>query len=231
MNDDLHPDAVDEELRRRFGAGAPSGADPDAVLDAMRPRLQRARTRRRASFASAIAGVAVLVVVLAFALGGNGGDGSVRVPPATKGPVSTVPTAPTTAPAGGAPTPDSLPDDHGDDSTAATTPTAPVDTVPGTVAGHGGSDRARGPEASVLVRRRLDHRALRGRRGVARRRARRPPGYTAEVHDNGPTRVEVRFSNGQTEWRIRVDVDERRSSSPRSRSTDQTSTGTVACPS
>ena len=33
-----------------------------------------------------------------------------------------------------------------------------------------------------------------------------PPGYTAEVHDNGPTRVEVRFNNGQTEWRIRVDV-------------------------
>ena len=31
-------------------------------------------------------------------------------------------------------------------------------------------------------------------------------GYTAEIHDNGPTRVEVRFNNGQTEWRIRVDV-------------------------
>jgi hypothetical protein len=31
-------------------------------------------------------------------------------------------------------------------------------------------------------------------------------GYSAEVHDNGPTRVEVRFSNGQTEWRIRVEV-------------------------
>ena len=31
-------------------------------------------------------------------------------------------------------------------------------------------------------------------------------GYTQEVHDNGPTRVEVRFSNGQTEWRIRVDL-------------------------
>ena len=31
-------------------------------------------------------------------------------------------------------------------------------------------------------------------------------GYTADVHDNGPTRVEVRFNNGQTEWRIRVDV-------------------------
>ncbi len=32
------------------------------------------------------------------------------------------------------------------------------------------------------------------------------PGFTEEVHDNGPTRVEVRFNNGQIEWRIRVDV-------------------------
>jgi hypothetical protein len=31
-------------------------------------------------------------------------------------------------------------------------------------------------------------------------------GYTQEVQDNGPTRVEVRFNNGQTEWRIRVDL-------------------------
>ena len=32
-------------------------------------------------------------------------------------------------------------------------------------------------------------------------------GFTAEVHDNGPSRVEVRFTNGATEWRIRVDVE------------------------
>ena len=31
-------------------------------------------------------------------------------------------------------------------------------------------------------------------------------GFTAEVHDNGPTRVEVRFSDGQTEWRIRIEL-------------------------
>jgi hypothetical protein len=31
-------------------------------------------------------------------------------------------------------------------------------------------------------------------------------GYTTEIHDNGPTRVEVRFNNGLTEWRIRVDL-------------------------
>jgi hypothetical protein len=31
-------------------------------------------------------------------------------------------------------------------------------------------------------------------------------GFTTEVHDNGPTRVEVRFSDGSTEWRIRVEI-------------------------
>jgi hypothetical protein len=31
-------------------------------------------------------------------------------------------------------------------------------------------------------------------------------GFSSEVHDNGPTRVEVRFSSGDTEWRIRVEV-------------------------
>jgi hypothetical protein len=31
-------------------------------------------------------------------------------------------------------------------------------------------------------------------------------GYAVEVHDNGPTRVEVRFTSGGTEWRIRVEL-------------------------
>ena len=53
------------------------------------------------------------------------------------------------------------------------------------------------------------------------RPAARRAGFTAEVHDNGPTRVEVRFSNGQTEWRIRVDVVNGALVSPRSRSTER----------
>jgi hypothetical protein len=31
-------------------------------------------------------------------------------------------------------------------------------------------------------------------------------GFGAEVHDNGPTRVEVRFTDGDTEWRIRIEL-------------------------
>lgn len=203
MNDDLHPDVVDEELRRRFGAGAPSGADPDAVLDAMRPRLQHARNRRRASFASAIAGVAVLVVVLAFALDGSGGDGSVRVPPATKGPVSTAPTTPTTAPSGGAATPDSLPDDHGNDETTATVPDATpptespsVTTAPAETSIFQAWYPSDGGSITVDL---IDGR-------VSLTSSSPAAGFTDEVRDNGPTRVEVRFSNRATEWRIRVDV-------------------------
>jgi hypothetical protein len=179
MNDELHPDAVDDELRRRFGAGAPTDADPEVVLDSMRPRLQRARTRRRASFASAIAGVALLVVVLAFALGtGGGGDGSVRVPPASQQPVTTtVPSTPSTTPEGGSATPDTV---GGQVAPAAQEVTYPSD---------GGSIVVRLADGEVSL--------------VSSTPA---AGYSAELHDNGPTRVEVRFSNGETEWRIRVDV-------------------------
>jgi hypothetical protein len=31
-------------------------------------------------------------------------------------------------------------------------------------------------------------------------------GFEAEVHDSGPGRVEVRFGNGGTEWRIRIEL-------------------------
>jgi hypothetical protein len=207
MNDDLHPDAIDDELRRRFGAGAPNDGDPAAVLDAMRPRLQQARTRRRASFAGAIAGVAVVVVVLAFVLGsGGGGGGSVRTPPASNAPHTSAPTVPTTAPNGGPATPDSTPstlDDHGDDSTSPTTPTVLVSTpttdAPPPISPAAPHDEPFTSDGGSIVVRLADGQVSLVSSSPA-------AGYTAEVHDNGPTRVEVRFSNGETEWRIRVDV-------------------------
>jgi hypothetical protein len=212
MNDDLRPDAFDEELSRRFGAGAgaPAEADPDVVLDAMRPRLQQARTRRRASLASAIAGVAVVVVVLAFVLGGGGGGGgSVRTPPASNSPgtpTTTSSTPSTTAPTGGSATPDTV---HGreQEQASATTPSVPDATPPATSP----SDTTP-PDATSIVQAwansdggSIGYEFVDGRISLAGVTA--APGYTAQVQDNGPTRVEVRFSNGQTEWRIRVDVD------------------------
>jgi hypothetical protein len=209
MNDDLRPDAFDEELSRRFGEGAPADADPDVVLDAMRPRLQQARTRRRASFASAIAGVAVFVVVLAFVLGGGGGGGgSVRTPPASNSPGTTTPTPSTpstTAPAGGSATPDTVPDGEHEHA-AATTPSVPDATPPTTPA------ETTPPIESTILQKwvpsdggSITYDFVDGRISLTGVTA--APGYTSQVQDNSPTRIEVRFSNGQTEWRIRVDVD------------------------
>ena len=218
MSDDVRfdaPDPFDDELRRRFASGATGDADPDAVLDAMRPRLQRARTRRRASIAGALGGAAVVVVVVLFVLGAGGGGntGSVHTPPATHSPVRTLPTAPTTGPSGGSATPDSVPapiDDHGVDAasgaTTPTTPEAPGDATATSVppaltppANEPPSDTSYSSDGGSIVVRLAD--------GALSLVSSAPaPGFSADVHDDGATRVEVRFSNGSTEWRIRVDL-------------------------
>ncbi len=211
MSDELHRDAIDDELARRFGAPDSPGADPDVVLDAMRPRLERARMRRRASIASAVAGTAMAAVLLVLVLsGGGGGTNSVHTPPASNAPIHTLPPAPSTTDAGGSVTPDdtivggtngggSFDESH-DGSTETTQPigaeeipaTAPP-TVPGTE-----EHTYSSPGGSIVVNF--------GGGVVSFAGSTAAPGYTTEIHDNEPTRVEVRFSNGVTEWRIRVDV-------------------------
>jgi hypothetical protein len=212
MTDDLDfpaTDPLDDELRRRFLTGSSPDSDPDAVLDTMRPRLQRARTRRRVSVVSAVGTMAALVIVLLFVFGsGGGGSSSVRTPPGSRSPMKTVPSTPTTAPSGESATPETAPNGGkasspepptsipeatvpgaaGNDSTATTSPTAPVPTEQ-SYTSDGGSIVVQLVDGQVLL--------------VSSSPA---AGFAAAVHDNGPTRVEVRFNNGQTEWRIRVDV-------------------------
>jgi hypothetical protein len=209
MNDDFGfdpHDPIDDALRRRFEAGAPDGSDPDSVLDSIRPRLQRARTQRRAAIASALGGVAVVVVVLLLVLGGGGGGtGSVRTPPASHSPVHTAPPTPTTTPTGGPPTLDTIAgDDHGKDGATgdpavsapdATSPTVPAPETPRTIPSQASYTSDGG---SIVVAFTDGQVSLMSNTPAA--------GYTAEIHDNGPTRVEVRFANGQREWRIRIDV-------------------------
>jgi hypothetical protein len=212
MNDGLHFDPVDEELGRRLRDQGPLAGDPDVVLDAMRPRLRGARARRRAAMGGALASAAAAVIlVLVVASGGSGGTGSVRTPPASRGPVRTLPTVTTTAPDG---TPGdgraatgvdggeaSKPDDHG-----ATADTQPVsgpgaevpEATPPTSTPAAADTPYMSDGGSIVVRFDGSQVSL-----VSSSPA---TGFTAEVHDNGPTRVEVRFSNGETEWRIRVDV-------------------------
>jgi hypothetical protein len=204
-DDDLRPDALDDELRRRFDAGG-AAADPDPVLDSLRPRLQRARTRRRASAAGVLAGLAVVVVALFLALGpGGGGDRSVRTPPASGGPVTTGRPDATTTTGGTAPTVDTRPEPGG--TTATSVPSTAPGTAPAATPGTTAASTAPTPPSSSdysSAGGSITVRVADGR--VSLVRSAPAPGYTAEVHDDGPTRVEVRFSDGKTEWRIRVDL-------------------------
>jgi len=89
MNDEFFDpldDHIDGELRRRFEAASPrASGDPDAVLDSLRPQMQRARTRRRAAIGGTLAGAVALVAVAGFALtGGPSSSNNVNTPPATR---------------------------------------------------------------------------------------------------------------------------------------------------
>ena len=101
----------------------------------------------------------------------------------------------------------------GTEHSSATTPTGSDDTAANGPSGTGAvpppapTTAPAGPQTRhVQLGRRIDHGELRRRQHVSLASSSPAAGFTAEVHDNGPTRVEVRFSNGQTEWRIRVDV-------------------------
>jgi hypothetical protein len=208
-------DAIDAELRRRFDAAAtaaaasPSTDDADAVLETMRPRLRRAQVRHRTIMAGAAVAAVIAAVAVFFSVSGPG-DRSVRTPPATHSTVpQPSPAVTTTRPA----VPTTTLDDHGTDSgasgntgTAATSPaedsggssgrpSSPSTPAPPTASGDHSYTSAGG---SVTVTAANGTIALASSTPAA--------GFTQEVHDNGPTRVEVRFNDGQTEWRVRVDL-------------------------
>ena len=160
-------------------------------------RSSPARTRRRASFASAIAGVAVIVVVLAFVLGAAAAAARCACRRRPKG--RCAPRRPHPRPrgsVGSATTPDTLPDDHGNDATRRAPPRAMPDATAATEAPATAPPRpARGPDYSSpggrssctsavarspwrrALRRRLHHRGPRqrsdpGRSAVQQRRDR-----------------------------------------------------------
>lgn len=106
MSDDLGFEPIDEELRRRLGAAAPTG-DPDAALSALRSRLEHAQHRHRTIVA---VGSAFVVATIGAAVGSivPGGGRDVRILPAGGSrPLPTATSRPST------PTSSSVPDDHG----------------------------------------------------------------------------------------------------------------------
>ena len=220
MTDDFEFDAVESEVRRRFDTLDVSPEDPDAILGAMRPRLRRAQRNHRIATFAAATFVMVAAVVLGLAAFRGSDTGSVRItPPATHSP--SVSTTTTVLPDQGTPQV-SNPDDNGgsgqndnggsgqnDDATGgsqpapteSSAPTGATTPEPGPVptATPTTSDTPYTSAGGAIVVHRSGSTISLGSSSPA-------AGYAAEVHDNGPTRVEVRFDNGQTEWRIRVDL-------------------------
>ena len=214
MTDDGFDDPIERELQRRFADAGPGPDDTDAVLTSMQPRLRRARRGRRALSASvAVLGVALLIVVGFAALSGTESTRRVNVPPATRSPGvpttvvtpdgadapdgpdangandavdggGTTPPAPTTTPAGEAPTATTDPGGAENATPPATAPTGdtPYSSLGGSIVVHRAGDTISLASSTPAV------------------------GFTQEVHDNGPTRVEVRFKGDETEWRTRVDL-------------------------
>ena len=218
MTDDFDFDPLESELRRRFDTLEPAPDDPDAVLDAMRPRLRRAQRNHRIATSAAVdARGGVRWSSSALPRFGAATAASVRVtPPAAQlavgvdhdraarsrarptvstpaGRRSRRPREATARPVRTQPDPTGTQhaderDRAGDRHPQPEPTTAPVSSdTPYSSAG-----------GSIVVHRSGSTISLGSSTPAA--------GYTQEVHDNGPTRVEVRFNNGQTEWRIRVDL-------------------------
>ncbi|HEX5586754.1 MAG TPA: hypothetical protein VFZ17_05560 [Acidimicrobiia bacterium] len=214
MSDDaLGFEPVDDALRRELRDAAPRGGSAESALDALTPRFEHARRRRQLALAGGSllsAAAIVLVGAIALGVGGGGGRGSVQVPPAgspTRDPTGITTTLP--VPSDGATTGDaassaaasasasSAPAPSADGATQDPTPSsaAPTPSGPDPAPVQRTFDSAGG---SVTVE--LANGAL------AIVSTSTAPGYTQEIHDSGPSRVEVRFRNDDGEWRVRVDL-------------------------
>jgi len=206
MSDETMFDVLDTELRRRFEALPGGPLDTNAVLDSMRPRLQRAKRRHRLMIAGAATLALEAVAALALVAMGPHSDNSVGVRP-SRGPETTTSVAPrpsTPSTTAGTTTPPRTsdprrapapPSSAPASGTSATTPSTVVPTTSAAVSNDTTYSSAGG---SIVVH----------NTGSAISLVSGTPssGFGVEIHDNGPTRVEVRFNNGSTEWRIRVDL-------------------------
>jgi hypothetical protein len=201
MSDDSFGfEPIDDELRRRLDAAGPHPGDPDATLGALRPRYRRAKRRHQLVLAAGAAGVIGVIIGAGAAVVSTGGPDpqSVRIPAANSStsttasvprPVDSTPAPPIAGPSGGDTGPTALTSPSGPNGAATTTSAAPAAPVTNTYSSAGGT---------VTVK--LENGAL----SIVSTQA--AAGYSEERHDVGPDRVEVRFTNSDGEWRIRVDL-------------------------
>jgi hypothetical protein len=204
-------DELDRALAAGLGGLASDADDTDAVLSSMRPRLQRARTRRRLARAAVVLGAFIVMGSAAFALTGPDADKVKVAVPSTTRPAAVASTSTTRA----ATTTVAPPTTHTTTvTTAPPTPPAPHPTVP---ARGGTPPPATVPSPTTTTIAPSDLRTYHSDGGTMTVRYshgklalvsyRAASGYTAEVHRNQPDDVEVRFS-GPDERRIRIRVEQ-----------------------
>ena len=225
MNTDDFDPLDDETLARGLNALAPSefDLDADAALGTMRPALHRARFRRRLAMSSSALGVVVALAAGAAVLRQQPTshvDIRSRTRPTVETPTTTKSTKPTTSTSTSQPRvvpPPTAPQQFATTTAPTTdnggtvprsTPTAPT-TTPTTHDGHGGSTpttvAAPVTKTYSSTGGKVTIRFANGRLTLVSHSA--SPGYTTEVHTNKPDDIELRFSNGTAESRIRIQVD------------------------
>ncbi len=208
MSDDFMPDPIDDRLRSAFRNV--DTTETDTVLAELRPRMERARRRRRVT----VAGTSALGIAAAIALGvlvfsGQTGTARIKTPPAA----SSVPgntkdsdTATTsTAPDGRADDNGSSSDDgepgvgdnsgsgSSDDPTGSSPPASTPVASPGeqTFDSVGGSARIKFQDGQLSVVSTSPN-----------------SGYVVEIEAGGPTEIEIRFESDSHESRIKVQVED-----------------------
>ena len=190
---------------------APS--DPTPEQQSRRPR----RVRRVLAIAAGVAMVPALYAAASAATGSGGGSATVQAGRGaddlvTRGTeLETEHGGVVEKPHGGATTP-SVPEVTSPVVPQATTPTTPEQEIEHAVPELGddnGNDGAAAPVPSGIQ----SFSSVGGSitvtvtDGVLSLASSSPAtGFISEVHDNEPSRVEVRFSDGQTEWRIRIEL-------------------------
>jgi hypothetical protein len=198
----------DNDLKGRLLAAAPALGDVDTVLETLRPRLRQARRRRRVGVA-ATSSLACAAVIFGgtLAIARSVRAPEIGTPPVTHSHEATTVPAPSLSPpssvipGGASPAGSQPPSTAGrlggvprDGGAAAPgAGPAPGAAPPGptvqTYSSAGGSITIQFADGALSL--------------VSTQPA---AGFSESLDDVGPSRVEVRFNNGQTEWRIRVDI-------------------------
>jgi cytoskeletal protein RodZ len=206
-------DDLDITLARGLTSIAPSIGDTDATLESIRPRFRRARARRRARLAGSLAAVVAAAVVGTAALTQHPDHDRVRVQghgTTTSQTSGTARPAPTTT----RPSTSTTSASHASTPTTHAHPTPALGTAPATTP----NTVPRAPQASTPspttttpAPRTKTYATTGGSvtvriQGTSVTLVSSSPsaGFTQDVRSAGPDEVEVRFSNGQHESRVRV---------------------------